>query len=508
MVFRSIRSILSILTLRKTRVVLALICFSMLFGYFALLAFLPATAQKSPQKQLAAAMPTLVIEPFASGFLRAVGIVSAGDERLFIVEKDGKIRILQPDGSILEPPFLDITPLVRSEDQEQGLLGLVFTPSDPAIFYVYYINKAEEITIARYRTDDGDPNLADPSSAQILFSLKKPFTNHNGGDMAFGPDGNLYVAIGDGGGGGDPDELAQDLSTHFGKILRIHVTGVPTYTIPGNNPFYLDNDPNTLPEIWTYGMRNPWRMTFDLATDDIYFGDVGEGDWEEVNRIPITSTGGLNFGWDCFEGNDIFEFDGCDPDAPYESPLYAYPHEGICTSVTGGYVYRGAQYPNLNGHYLFADFCLNTIYTLVPDLQGGWTPFTHTIAINQPAAFGQDPAGELYVAAVFDGIIYKIHDTSEQPTPDPNVTPTATKTPWPSATSTFTPSPTGTPTPTSDAPLTATPTPTGTLLTEQTATPTATATATSLASPGTPTPTVTPPQTGVTSPVYLPMIKR
>jgi glucose/arabinose dehydrogenase len=473
----------------KKQLLLAMAIALFALGTLVLLSVLPATAEEGAAPQGAVPLPTLVIDPFASGFALPVGIISAGDERLFVVEKAGKIRILQPSGTILEPPFLDITDQVRSEDQEQGLLGLVFTPNDPTTFYIYYINKAEEITIARYRSDPNNGNLADATSAQRLFSLKKPYTNHNAGDMNFGPDGNLYVAVGDGGGGGDPDELAQDLSTYFGKILRIHVTGVPTYTIPGNNPFALDHDPTTLPEIWAYGMRNPWRMTFDRATNDIFFGEVGEQDWEEVNRIPISSSGGLNFGWDCFEGNTVHEFDGCDPAGAYEPPIYTYPHVGQCTSVTGGYVYRGAQYPNMNGHYIFGDFCHNRLNSLLPDGQGGWTPITHTVSINQPAAFGQDTAGELYVAAVFDGIIYKISDSAVQVTPDPNASPTPTNTPWPSATPTFTP----TATPDETATPITTPTGTATMVTE---------------TPMTPTPTQTPASTGVDISLFLPMVAK
>ncbi|MCB0062067.1 MAG: PQQ-dependent sugar dehydrogenase [Caldilineaceae bacterium] len=479
---------------------------------FFFLTFLPATAQShlsNGAKQGApAAVPTLVLEPFVTNLTQPVGIVSAGDERLFVVEKPGRVRVLQPDGQVVEPPFLDIVDLVRSEDQEQGLLGLVFQPDDPTVFYVNYINKAEEITLARYRVDENDSNRADPTSAQILFSLKKPYTNHNAGDLAFGPEGNLYMAIGDGGGGGDPDELAQDLSKYFGKILRINVTGAPTYTVPGDNPFLLDNDPNTLPEIWAYGLRNPWRMTFDRATDDIWFGEVGEQDWEEVNRIPAGGSGGLNFGWDCYEGNTVYETAGCGPADDYVLPVYTYPHEGFCTSVTGGYVYRGSQYPNLDGHYLFADFCLNTMFALVPNLQGGWDPVTHTIAINQPSAFGQDRDGELYIAAVFDGIIYKIKDTSVQPTPDPSATPTATKTPMPTPTpiGSLTATPTETPTPPTATP---TVTPSGIAVN-----PTGTATATSTASTTVtivPTTSATPVGTvtaKATEAIYLPVIVR
>jgi len=404
-----------------------------------LLPMTTATGHPPERQAPLAVQPTLAIEPFATGFDLPVGIVSAGDDRLFIVERRGKLRILQPDGAILEPPFLDITHQVRAIDQEQGLLGLVFAPNDPNTFYISYINLAEELTLARYRVDATNPNRADSTSGQPIFSLKKPYTNHNAGALAFGPDGNLYFPLGDGGGGGDPDDRAQNLSQYFGKILRINVTGVPTYTIPGDNPFALDNDPATLAEIWAVGVRNPWRLTLDRATDNIFFGDVGEGNWEEVNFLPITSTGGLNYGWDCYEGSTPFASAGCGNATLYVKPIYEYPHTGVCTSVTGGYVYRGARFPNLQGHYLFADFCHGTFGSLLPDGQGGWTPITHTVTINQPATFGQDRTGELYVAAVFDGIIYKILDTSVQPTRDPRATPTPTKTPWPSPTPTWTP---------------------------------------------------------------------
>lgn len=483
---------------------------SLLTFFAALLLILPATAQSPSitETEALAAVPTLVLETFAISLTQPVGIVSAGDERLFVVEKPGRIRILDSGGTIQEPPFLDIRDLVRSDDQEQGLLGLVFEPNDVTTFYIYYIARSVQfgegvITLARYRTMAGNDNLADPNSAEILLTQPKPFTNHNAGDMAFGPDGNLYVAIGDGGGGGDPDELAQDLSKYFGKILRINVTGVATYTIPGGNPFAMDDDPNTLPEIWAYGMRNPWRMTFDRVTDDIFFGDVGEGDWEEVNRIPYTSTGGLNFGWDCYEGNEVYETDGCGPVESFVPPLYAYPHEGMCTSVTGGYVYRGANYPNLNGHYLFADFCFNQMYSLVPNGNGDWDPVTHTVSINQPSAFGQDPAGELYIAAVFDGIVYKIKDTSTQPTPDPGATATATKTALPSPTSTANVTPTATSTP---GP--ATPTPTVSVTVSATVSPTGSPTALVTVTQTPVTPTRTPVPTGEEYRLYLPALRR
>lgn len=472
----------SLLILRPIRLFSLLLLLVTAALFLMALTFAPAS---TVARTGAVAMPTIALEPLATGFLLPVGIVSAGDTRLFIVEKQGRIRIVQPTGQILEPPFLDIQTLVRSEDQEQGLLGLVFAPDDPTTFYVNYINKEEQITIARYRTDGQNPNVADPTSAQTIFSQQKVNTNHNAGDMAFGPDNNLYVAVGDGGGGGDPYDLAQDLSTYFGKILRINVTGVLTYTIPGNNPFLLDNDPNTRPEIWAYGMRNPWRMTFDRATDNIFFGDVGEANWEEVNFLPITSTGGLNFGWDCYEGNELHEAEGCGPATDYVAPIYAYPHVGDCTSVTGGYVYRGSQYPNLNGHYLFGDFCHSRLNSLIPDGLGGWNPITYTTPISFPSAFGQDPAGELYVAAVFHGIIYKIKDTSVQPTPNASATTTPTKTPFPTATPTFTP------TVTPINPATATATATGT----RTATPTVT-----------PTPTVITTPTGVQNRFYLPVV--
>ncbi len=479
----------SLLKLRPVRRFSLLLLLLTAVLFLSVLTFAPPVGGGPAASAAPAALPTLIIEPLASGLTLPVGIVSAGDSRLFIVEKQGRIRIVQPDGQILEPPFLDIQDLVRAEDQEQGLLGLVFAPDDPTTFYVNYINKAQQITIARYRTDGQNPNLADRASAQTIFSQQKFYTNHNAGDMAFGPDGNLYAALGDGGSGGDPDEVTQDLSTYFGKILRINVTGVPTYTIPGNNPFYLDNDPNTRPEIWAYGMRNPWRMTFDRATDNIFFGDVGEANWEEVNFLPITSTGGMNFGWDCYEGNELHEAEGCGPATDYVAPIYAYPHVGQCTSVTGGYVYRGTQYPNLNGHYLFGDFCHGRLNSLMPNGLGGWTPITHTVTISFPAAFGQDPAGELYVAAVFDGIIYKIKDTSVQPTPDPDATATPTKTPFPTVTPSFTPTATSVNPPTATGTLTPTAIPTG-------------------QPSATPTPTQTPAATGLEQTLFLPVVTR
>lgn len=483
-------------TYQRRGLLLAVVFAILVLSAFTLLNVIPANAVKSSQPPAAQALPMLALDPFASGLVLPVGIVSAGDDRLFVVEKAGRIRVVQPDGTVLAPPFLDITALVRAEDQEQGLLGLVFAPDDVTTFYVYYIAKAENspygvTTIARYHTMTNTIDVADPNSAEPIFTLQKNYTNHNAGDMAFGPDGNLYVAVGDGGGGGDPDEVVQDLSKYWGKILRIYVTGVPTYTVPTDNPFANDGDPDTLAEIWAYGVRNPWRMNFDRATDDIYFGEVGEANWEEVNRIPA-GTGGRNFGWDCFEGNSIYETEGCGPASAYEPPIYTYPHEGPCTSVTGGYVYRGTLYPNMGGHYLFGDFCHNRLNSLIPDGVGGWNVITHTVTITAPVAFGQDHAGELYVAAIFNGTIYKIRDSAVQPTPDPNATPTPTKTPWPSPTITFTPTDTPTVTPTSETPPTHTPTPT--------------ATNDIPPSTGTPSPTATTPTTGLHNMLYLPIV--
>ncbi|MFN8488611.1 MAG: PQQ-dependent sugar dehydrogenase [Caldilineaceae bacterium] len=361
----------------------------------------------------------------AATFTQPVKIANAGDNRLFIVEQAGKIFVLQTDGTKIATPFLDITNRVGSDSSERGLLGLAFEPNDPKTFYVNYTNKSGNTTIARYKVTGANPNVADPASEQIVLVVTQPYANHNGGDLAFGADGQLYIPLGDGGSGGDPLDRAQKLSELLGKILRIHVTGVPTYTIPADNPFANDGNPNTRAEIWAYGLRNPWRFSFDRQTHDMWIGDVGQNLYEEVDFQSANSKGGENYGWDCYEGNHVYsdttQIVPCN--GQYQTPVTDYSHNDG-SAVTGGYVYRGARYPNLIGNYIFADYGSGNFWISTPNGQNSWvtTKYAHENGWpGNPSTFGQDGNGELYVADYGGGGIYHIADQSPTNTVVPTV---------------------------------------------------------------------------------------
>ena len=325
-------------------------------------------------------------ETIVSGLERPVDIQPAGDERLFIIEKNGHIRILL-DGELIDFPFLSISDRVGSRGNEQGLLGLAFHPkyTENGLFFVNYTDKDGDTIIARYRVTP-DPNIADPSSEIVLLRVKQPFGNHNGGALAFGPDGYLYAGLGDGGSAGDPLGNAQKLDTLLGKILRLDVDSAEPYTIPADNPFGN--------EIWAYGFRNPWRISFDKASGNLYIGDVGQGEWEEIDFAPTGMPGGLNFGWKYFEGTHAYN--GTPPQgAQFELPIAEYDHGQGC-SVTGGYVYRGAM-PEWNGIYLYGDYCSGTVWGLMRSGQG-WQEQVLFGAVGSITSFGQDQSGEVYIA--------------------------------------------------------------------------------------------------------------
>jgi len=326
-------------------------------------------------------------EMVVSGLERPVDIQHAGDERLFIIEKVGRIRVLQ-NGALVDFPFLNITDRVGSGGNEQGLLGLAFHPiyAENGLFFVNYTDKNGDTVIARYRVTP-DPNIADPSSEAILLRARQPFPNHNGGVLAFGPDDYLYIGLGDGGSAGDPQNNGQKLDTFLGKILRLDVDSTETYAIPVDNPFGN--------EIWAYGLRNPWRMSFDSLTGDLYIGDVGQNQWEEIDFIPAGVSGGINFGWKYFEG--VHAYSGTPAqDAKFEPPLAEYDHGKGC-SVTGGYVYRGGM-PEWNGIYLYGDYCTGTVWGLIRS-GGGWQDQALFGAVGNITSFGQDATGEVYIAA-------------------------------------------------------------------------------------------------------------
>lgn len=351
------------------------------------------------------------LEPvITEGLEMVTEITHAFDERLFVLEQVGRIRIIE-DGQLLEQPFLDITDRVGSSSSEQGLLGLAFHPdyaTNGAVmqgqFFVNYTDYSGNTHISRFRVMMDDPYRADPRSEVEYLAQKQPYPNHNGGSLAFGPDGYLYAGLGDGGSANDPLLAGQDLSTFLGKVLRLDVDSTAdVYAIPADNPFL--NTPDVRPEIWAFGLRNPWRFSFDRETGDFYIADVGQNIWEEVNFQPATSPGGENYGWNIMEGNHCFEADTCDQTG-LTLPIFDYDHSQGC-SITGGYIYRGQTYPELWGNYFVSDFCSGVIWRLFP--QGdGWLADAILDSDLIISTFGEDVNGELYVANYANGAIYHI----------------------------------------------------------------------------------------------------
>jgi glucose/arabinose dehydrogenase len=330
-----------------------------------------------------------------------------GDSRLFVVEKAGRIRIIQ-NGTLLAPAFLDISPRVSSNG-ERGLLGLAFDPEygTTGRFVVNYTDLDGDTHIAAFTVSAGDPNRADVTSEALILRVDQPFENHNGGQVAFGPDGYLYIALGDGGGGGDPMMNGQSLTTLLGKLLRIDLNGASPYGVPAGNPFPAVGAAR--PEIWSYGLRNPWRFSFDRLTGDLYIGDVGEGTQEEID-VSLAADGagrGANYGWNILEGDSCFEpASGCDRTG-LTLPVLQYDHEEGC-SVSGGYVYRGSAIPTLQGTYFYSDFCSGWVRSF--RLSSGAVTEEREWPALQAAnitSFGQDAAGELYILTA-GGSVYRI----------------------------------------------------------------------------------------------------
>lgn len=393
---------------------------------------LPSQGEANPQR--AVSWPSVALTPFASGFTSPVQITNAGDgsDRLFVVERGGYVKIAGGG------TFLDIHTIVKSGGEE-GLLSVAFPPNfgSSGSFYVYFTddragNQGNNV-LARFRVSSGDPDVADPTSEQILLVFPHPNqTNHNGGQLMFGPDGYLYIGTGDGGGGGDPYENAQDLNSLLGKILRIDVGGsgapVPTpgpyslflplisngtgepYGIPFDNPFI--GNPDTRDEIWAYGLRNPWRFSFDRLTGDLWIGDVGQGSWEEVDFQDADSTGGENYGWDCMEGMHVYtdtngDFNANCSGLVFTDPIHEYDHGSGRCSITGGYVYRGSTYPALDGIYFIADYCSGSVWGIQSDA-AAWAASSELVNGGFGlSSFGEDESGELYVTRL-DGTIFQV----------------------------------------------------------------------------------------------------
>ena len=351
-----------------------------------------------------AADPVLSFQPIASNLQSPVSITHAGDSRLFITLQVGQVMI--HDGTrVLPTPFLDIRSLVLAGG-ERGLLSIAFHPdyARNGLFFVNYTDRAGDTVIARYRVSS-DPNRADPASATQILFVDQPFPNHNGGQLQFGPDGYLYIGMGDGGSAGDPDNRAQNRSTLLGKMLRIDVNA-DTYAIPSSNPYVASGAGRG--EIWALGLRNPWRFSFDRATGDLWIADVGQGAWEEVNRQPASSIGGENYGWDIMEGTHCFGAANCTRTGLVQ-PVLEYNHSDRACSVTGGYVYRGARFARMQGMYLYGDYCNGKIWGATPDGSGGYVSRQLADTEYLISTFGEDLHGEIYVAD-HRGSIYRIID--------------------------------------------------------------------------------------------------
>jgi glucose/arabinose dehydrogenase len=336
----------------------------------------------------------------AEGFQRPLLLTNAGDgsNRLFVVEQDGQIEVAE-NGAQLAEPFLDIDANVGSNGNEQGLLGLAFHPDyeNNGFLYVNYTDTAGNTVVSRF-TASG--NTADPSSEMVMLQIEQPYENHNGGLLYFGPDGYLYIGTGDGGSGGDPRNNGQSTETLLGKLLRIDVNAAEPYAIPVDNPFGRGGG---LGEIWAYGLRNPWRFSFDRTTGDLYIADVGQGEWEEISFLPGGSAGGANFGWNFFEGTHAYEGD---PPSGLIPPVAEYDHGHGC-SVTGGHVYRGEMLPEWQGVYVYGDFCSGEMWGLVQHSDGSWENQAIYDTSFLITSFGEDEAGELYVLDRF-GALYRL----------------------------------------------------------------------------------------------------
>ncbi len=369
-----------------------------------------------PATSLATALEPqkIIFRQIATGLTNPVYITNAADGsgRIFVLERAGKIRIVK-NGMLLATPFLNIQSSVKSTGSEQGLLALAFHPSysTNGKFYVVYTapksgdTDGSNLILKRFHVSAGNPDLAS-SDGTVLLTVGHPtYSNHNGGTLAFGGDGYLYWSIGDGGSGGDPNNNGQNLSSRLGKILRIDVDSTSTYKIPPSNPFYGSTDPNIKKEIWAYGLRNPWRLSFDRLTHDLYIGDVGQSSREEIDFQLATSTGGENYGWRVMEGTLCYDPpSGCNQTGK-TLPVTDYAHTLGC-SVTGGYVYRGSNFPSLYGYYFYADYCSGRLFSLIND--AGWQSAQLVDTPYNISTFGEDEQGELYLADYATGKLYNI----------------------------------------------------------------------------------------------------
>lgn len=389
-----------------------------------------AVAGEAPADSAAIALPTptaapavavlppdqvrVRLEPVYSGFQLPVFLTHAGDGsvRSFVVEKTGKIWVI--DGGEVQPtPFLDVSGKITTGGNEQGLLGMAFAPDfgESGHFFVNYTDRQGTTVVERYTVASSDRNLADSATAFTVLTVPQPASNHNAGMLDFGPDGYLYVPLGDGGAANDRFGNGQNPDALLGKILRIDVTSDPAqpYVIPADNPFVSAdwNGRPVLDEVWAIGLRNPWRTSFDRLTGEFWVADVGQNQIEEINVIQPGAPGGENLGWPIMEGARCFNAATCDQSG-LTLPVVDYTHVGGNCSVTGGYVYRGAQFPQWNGLYFYGDYCSGRIWALAADGSGGWSNVEILDSDLVLSSFGEDEAGELYALDYGSGTIYRL----------------------------------------------------------------------------------------------------
>ena len=358
------------------------------------------------------------LELFTSQVNNPVAIVNAGDDRLFVVEQNSAdIEIFDLSGNYIGK-FIDLSSEVNANGNEQGLLGLAFHPdyANNGKFYVNYTagSSSGSTHISEFSVS-ANPDIADASSEVVLMDINQDFSNHNGGTIAFGPDGHLYIGMGDGGSGGDPNNRAQAANSLLGKMLRIQVPGNGTYSIPADNPYV--GSAGILDEIWAFGVRNPWKFSFDALTGDMWIADVGQNAWEEIDFQPASSPGGENWGWRCYEGNASYNTSGCQPQNSYESPIAVQPHNQGWCSITGGVVYRGSEFEDMFGRYFYTDYCLGGVYS-IHDEGGSWVEEQpNTDGTFGYATFGEDSNGEVYLGDISTDAIYRLVDPCDSFTP-------------------------------------------------------------------------------------------
>ena len=348
------------------------------------------------------------LAPLPHEFVFPVDLAYTEDGRTFVVEQRGRIKVIEADGTLNDVTFLNIGSNI-SFGGERGLLGVAFHPNfeENGLLYANYTNTAGTTIISSFRFEPSEIRV-NVSSENILLRVAQPFGNHNGGCLKFGPDGHLYIGLGDGGAGNDPQDNAQNDQLLLGKMLRIAVEETGGYTIPEDNPFI--NTPIIPDEIWASGLRNPWRFSFDRATGDLWIGEVGQDSYEEINKVDANEIGGLNFGWRCLEGQEILDPRGCTDISSFHAPIYVYPTtSNIGESITGGYVYRGAAYPELQGKYIYGDYVSGKIWAL-QELPSGEivNELIAQHSRNDLSSFGEDIDGELFITGHQSGKVYRL----------------------------------------------------------------------------------------------------